>query len=75
MDSRWRGIIMAQVNKGKAALILASFILISACNPTVRVEAPSEPIRIEANITIKHEIKIVVEKEVEEIFEDEEGLF
>ncbi len=49
--------------------------MISACNPTVRIETPSEPIRIEANITIKHEIRIIVEKEVEEIFDDEEGLF
>lgn len=50
-------------------------LFIAACNPTIRVEAPSEPIRIEANITIKHEIRIVIEKEVEAIFDDEEGLF
>jgi len=56
-------------------LLVAGLVLLSACNPTVRVEAPSEPIRIEANITIKHEIRIVVEKEVEEMFEEEEGLF
>ena len=59
----------------RLGLIFGVLILVSACNPTVRVEAPSEPIRIEANITIKHEIRIVVEKEVEEIFEDDEGLF
>ena len=59
----------------KIALMLSCLALVSACNPTVRVEAPSEPIRIEANITIKHEIRIVVEKEVEEIFDDEDGLF
>lgn len=46
--------------------------LIMACNPTVRVEAPSEPIRIEANITIKHEIKIMVQKDVEEVLDDED---
>jgi ABC-type uncharacterized transport system auxiliary subunit len=59
----------------KVTLILSCLLVLSACNPTVRVEAPSEPIRIEANITIKHEIRIIVEKEVEEIFDDEEGLF
>jgi hypothetical protein len=56
-------------------LLAISILLISGCNPTIRVQTPSEPIRIEANITIKHEIRIVVEKEVEEIFEDDEGLF
>jgi len=59
----------------KFTLILSCLFVLSACNPTLRVEAPSEPIRIEANITIKHEIRIIVEKEVEEIFDDDEGLF
>ena len=60
----------------KSIIVLtAALILMSGCNPTVRVEAPSEPIRIEANITIKHEIRIFVEKEVEELFEEETGLF
>lgn len=45
-------------------------VLIMACNPTVRVEAPSEPIRIELNATIKHEIRIVVQKDVEEVLEE-----
>ena len=56
-------------------LLLTGLILLSACSPTVKLEAPKEPIRIEANITIKHEIRIVVEQEVSEMFEDEEGLF
>ena len=59
----------------KLLLLFTVLILISACSPTVKLEAPKEPIRIEANITIKHEIRIVVEKEVSEMFEDEEGLF
>ena len=50
-------------------------LFLVACSPTVKLEVPSEPIRIEANITIKHEIRIVIEKEVDEMFEDDEGLF
>ncbi len=54
-------------------LAVASLIsLIMACNPTVRIETPTEPIRIEANITIKHEIIIKVQKDVEEILDDED---
>ena len=59
----------------KLIFLMCGLLLLTACNPTIRIETPSEPIRIEANITIKHEIRIVVEKEVEEIFEDDEGLF
>ena len=58
----------------KCLLIFASLSILYGCNPTVRIEA-SEPIKIDMNVTIKHEIRIVVEKEVEEMFEDDEGLF
>ncbi|RKZ99782.1 MAG: YnbE family lipoprotein [Gammaproteobacteria bacterium] len=59
----------------KLLTLFIGIISLSACNPTVRLETPQEPIRIEANITIKHEIRIVVEKEVDEMFEEEAGLF
>jgi len=39
------------------------------------VEAPDKPIEINMNINIKHEILIKVEKEVEEMFEEEDDLF
>ena len=59
----------------KILLLSLGLFIISACSPKVRLEAPTEPIRIEANITIKHEIRIVIEKEVEAMFDDDEGLF
>lgn len=49
-------------------------VLASACSPTVKVEAPDKPIEINMNVNIRHEILIKIEKEVEEMFEDE-GLF
>ncbi len=59
----------------KKVLFISSLGLLSACNPTIRIDAPTQPIRIEANITIKHEIKIVVEKEVEKLFDEDQDLF
>ena len=50
----------------------ALLVLLAACNPTVRVEAPKEPIRIEANITIKHEIRVIVQKDVEAVLANED---
>ena len=38
------------------------------CNPTIRLEAPKEPIRIEIAATIR----IVIEKDVEKILENDE---
>ncbi|MFT6734421.1 MAG: hypothetical protein ACJAS9_002622 [Polaribacter sp.] len=59
----------------KKLFILSSLFILYGCNPTVRIEASKEPIKIDMHVTIKHEIRIIVEKEVEEMFEDDEGLF
>jgi len=55
-------------------LLLAALTatLAMACTPTVKVEAPDKPIEINMNVNIKHEILVKVEKEVEEMFEDED---
>ena len=51
--------------------MLAAFLLFgTACTPTVKVEAPDKPIEINMNINIKHEILIKVEKQVEELLDD-----
>lgn len=48
---------------------------IMACTPTVKVEAPSEPITINLNIKIDHEIHVKVDKELDDIFSQDSGLF
>jgi hypothetical protein len=55
-----------------AAWLLA---LLGGCQPKVTVEAPKEPITINLNIKIQHEIRVKVDKELETLFEEEEGLF
>ena len=47
----------------------------AACTPTAKVEAPDKPIEINMNVNIRHEILIKVEREVEQMFEDDEELF
>ncbi len=46
-----------------------------ACTPAVKVEAPSEPITINLNVKIEHEIRIKVDKELDDIFSQDSGLF
>ena len=50
-------------------------ILSASCTPTIQVAAPSEPITINLNVKIEHEIRIKVDKELDELFESEEDLF
>ncbi len=57
-------------------LLLSSFlVLATACSPTVQVAAPSEPITINLNVKIEHEIKIKVEKDLDELFGEDSDLF
>lgn len=46
-----------------------------ACTPTVRVEAPTEPITINLNVRIEHEIRVRVDRELDDIFADDSELF
>ena len=56
-----------------AASIAAVWLV--GCQPKVQVEAPKEPITINLNVKIEHEIRVKVDKDLEELFEEEEGLF
>ncbi len=59
-----------------AALAVAWLLaVLGGCQPKVVVEAPKEPITINLNIKIEHEIRVKVDKELDELFEAEEGLF
>ena len=55
----------------KLGMLAALLLLGTACTPTVKVEAPDKPIEINMNINIKHEILIKVEKQVEELLDDD----
>ena len=54
--------------------MLAAFAL-SACTPTVQVAMPNEPITINLNIKIEHEIRVKVERELDDMFSDDSDLF
>lgn len=55
-----------------AAALLAA---LAACSPTVRVEAPKDPIRIDLNVRIEQEVRVKVDRELEEAFTENEDIF
>ncbi|MFT7246441.1 MAG: hypothetical protein ACI82A_003817 [Candidatus Azotimanducaceae bacterium] len=59
----------------KQLLIASCCLVIIGCSPTIRVEAPQQPIEINLNVKIEHEIRIRVEKDLEELFEEESDIF
>ena len=63
------------MNKVFLCGLVAVIMMLAACNPTVKVEAPDEPITINMNIKIEHEVRIKVDKELDDVFADDSGLF
>lgn len=47
----------------------------SACTPTVRVETPDKPITINLNVNISHEIRVKVDKDLENTFDENSAIF
>lgn len=55
--------------------LLFSVFYLSGCSPSVRLEAPDKPIEITMNVKIEHEIRLKVEKDVEDLINSNKGLF
>jgi hypothetical protein len=53
--------------------LLMTFLL-TACTPTVKLDT-SEPITINLNVNIKHEILVKVDKQLDDLFSDDSDIF
>lgn len=63
-----------KIKNNLTVCLAAVFTLLSltACAPTVKIEPPDKPIVINLNVKIEHEIKIKVDKELDELMADSE---
>lgn len=62
----------------RLAFVLAPLIAglgVSACTPSVRLEAPREPIEFNVNINITQEVRVKIDRELEEAFKENPDLF
>lgn len=65
-----------QVNGLALALLLgAALALASACTPTVRVEAPKEPITINLNVKLDAEVRVKLEEQAREDIQENPDIF
>ena len=65
---------MVRTRAGAAMVAVLLGSLMAACTPTVQMAAPKEPITVNLNVKIQHEIYVKVDREVDELFTDQ-GLF
>ena len=49
--------------------------LTAGCTPKVEVAAPSEPVTINLNVKIEHEIQVRVEQDLDALINADSGLF
>lgn len=54
--------------------VMALLLTATACTPTVKVAA-DEPITINLNVNIQHEVRVKVEDDLEDLLSDDSGLF
>jgi hypothetical protein len=59
----------------KFILISMLVLGIAACAPTVKVAAPDKPITINLNVKIEHEIRVKVDKDLDELISKDSELF
>lgn len=63
-------------NRFFTALAFAAVIMSgAACTPTVKVQAPDKPIEINLNVKIEQEVRVKVEKDLDNLFESDPEIF
>jgi hypothetical protein len=55
--------------------LFVALIGVSGCSPRVEVAVPSEPITINLNVKIEHEILVKVDREIDELLSENSDLF
>ena len=56
-------------------MLLETTILLTGCTPRIEIAASKEPITINMNVKIEHEIHIKVDKDVEDLLKSRSDLF
>jgi len=62
-------------NSRRGLFLALPVILLAACQPTVRVQAPDKPIEINLNVKIEQEVRVKIEREVDQLFTQNPDIF
>jgi hypothetical protein len=57
------------------SFVLLATVTLLSCTPRVEVAVPDKPITINLNIKIDHEVRVKVDKDLEDVFSDQSELF
>lgn len=66
----------ANVIRGSAFLFVGLAVLaVSGCEPTVKLSAPDKPIVINLNVKIEREVRVKVEREIDDVIRENKEIF
>jgi len=57
------------------SIVVGALLMLTGCTPRVEVAAPEKPITINLNVKIDHEIRVKVDKELDQVLSSNSGLF
>ncbi|MGB3809448.1 MAG: YnbE family lipoprotein [Parvibaculum sp.] len=57
------------------ALWIGFLLGLGACNPTVKIEAPDKPIEINLNVKIEQEVRVKVDRQLDDVLAKHPDLF
>ncbi len=55
--------------------LFAACVAVAACRPTVQLAAPEDPIVIDINIKIEQDVRVRVDREIDDLLRENEDLF
>lgn len=57
------------------AMLGGALVVVEACTPRIEVAPSDKPITINLNVKIDHEVRVKVDKELDQVLSDKSGLF
>jgi hypothetical protein len=57
------------------AMLAGALVGVEACTPRIEVAPSDKPITINLNVKIDHEVRVKVDKELDQVLSDKSGLF
>jgi len=63
------------MNARLAGFCLMFGSLLTACQPTVKLEAPDKPIEINLNIRIEQEVRVKIERDLDQAIKNDPAIF
>ena len=59
----------------RLGVLIAAALMLAACTPTVRLEAPERPIEINLNVRIDQEVRVRVDRDADRTIRENPAVF